>query len=41
MLCAAPFIHRFIFNDGLPNLCCAANRDPYVYGSQFAEEEKV
>ena len=37
MLCAAPFIHRFIFNDGLPNLCCAANRDPYVSDSQFKD----
>lgn len=27
MLCAAPFIHQFIYNDGSPGLCCAAERN--------------
>lgn len=27
MLCAAPFIHKFIYNDGQANLCCAAERN--------------
>ena len=37
MLCPAPFIHRFIYNDGLPHLCCAAERKVGFQETQYQD----